>query len=109
VVSLYARRTEEGYEYRLVDEYQGEFLEGETQVRRPEQLTQAEVVEFFLSAYPLAGFCEGNELTGQAAQEFTIPYSAYYPDFEARVRAYLWEMCPIPDADEDDESEDEED
>ena len=111
VVSLYARRHAAGYDYRLVDEYDGEFLEGDTTASLPRQMTQAEVVEFFLGAYPLADICEGNELTGKEAQDFTLPSSTYYPDFEARVRAHLWEMCPQAEdeggCDEEDEYEDE--
>jgi len=95
--------------YRAVDEYSGETLRGPTQFRRRRQLTQAELVQLLMQVYPLDQVCHGNDLTGDEAQAFCTPYSAYYPYFEERVRAYLAERCPAPEVEADAEEDEDED
>jgi len=106
VVSVYARRVKSGFVYRIVDEYSGDTLEGRTQFRRRRQLTQAELVTLLMTAWPLDEVCLGNDLVGEDALNFCEPFSAYYPDFAARIRAYLGERCAAADENED-EDEDE--
>ena len=101
VVSVYARRVKSGFFYRIVDEYSGETLEGRTQFRRRRQMTQADLVTAFMTAWPLDEVCLGNDLMGEEALNFCEPFSAYYPDFAARIRAYLSEHCGAADEDED--------
>jgi hypothetical protein len=108
VMCLYARRSGDRFVYRAVDEYSGQTLQGPTQFRRRRQLTQAELVQLLMQVYPLDEVCHGNDLTGDEAQAFCTPYSAYYPYFEERVRAYLAERCPAPEVEADAE-EDEDD
>ena len=87
VTSVYARRKPGGIALRIVDEYGGDTLTGETgrEVKRP--LTLNELMAFFMKAWPLYELLDMNyegELDRQLG--FFWADSVFYPDFDRLLR-----------------------
>lgn len=87
VTSVYARRKPGCIAVRIVDEYGGDTLTGETQreVKRP--LTLNELTAFFMKAWPLYELLDMNyegDLHGQLG--FFRADSVFYPDFDRLLR-----------------------
>jgi hypothetical protein len=87
VTSVYARRKPGGIALRVVDEYGGDTLTGETEreVKRP--LTLNELTAFFMKAWPLFELLDMNyegELERQLG--FFWADSVFYPDFDRLLR-----------------------
>jgi hypothetical protein len=91
VTSVYARRTSEGIRYRVVDEYDGDTLTGETERLSPEPLTLGELTDFFLQAWRLDEVLDMNELDEDGSHDFVHPSSAFYPQFAALVHRRISE------------------
>jgi len=89
VTSVYAKAGKSRIYYRVVDEYNGDTLSDKRTRTSRRPLTLAELVEFFLGAWPLNEVLEMNELDRQGAQDFTNPSSEFYPEFEDAVRAKI--------------------
>ena len=53
VTSVYARAEGGAIHYRVVDEYDGDTLQGETEARTDKPMTLGEFTDFFLEAWPL--------------------------------------------------------
>ena len=53
VTCVYARPVDGAIHYRVVDEYGGETLQGETEARTDRPMTLGEFTDFFLGAWPL--------------------------------------------------------
>lgn len=103
VTSLRARLEGDRIHYRVVDEYDGDTLEEPTTLTSSLPLTLGELERFFLSAWPLRGVLEMNELDRSGALAFTHPSSELYPQFEALVRHRICEW--LEDWDVEDEEE----
>jgi hypothetical protein len=87
VTSVYARRKPDGIALRIVDEYGGDTLTGETErvVMRP--LTLNELTAFFMKAWPLYELLDMNyegELDRQLG--FFWADSVFYPEFDRLLR-----------------------
>jgi hypothetical protein len=84
VTAVYARMADGQIELRVVDEYGGDTLTGETTRRTPSPLSLGELVDFFFAAWPLDEVCECNfedDLEGQLG--FFDGQSDFYPRFGA--------------------------
>jgi len=95
VTSVYAKAGKSRIYYRVVDEYNGDTLSDKRTRTSKRPLTLAELVEFFLGAWPLNDVLEMNELDREGAHDFTHPSSEFYPEFEDAVRAKIDNWIPI--------------
>lgn len=87
VTSVLARPDAGFIRYRVVDEYEGETLEGITEARTGRPMTLGEFAEFFLGAWPLFEVVERNYGHDLAASlDFFVAESAFYPDFDRLCR-----------------------
>jgi hypothetical protein len=95
VTAVYARRGAGGtVHYRVVDEYDGETLQGETTRALPRTLTLGELVDFFLGAWSLVECCRANfEDDLEGALGFFSGESAFYEDFDEALRDRLFAAC----------------
>jgi len=104
VTSVYAKAGKSRIYYRVVDEYNGDTLSAKRIRTSKRPLTLAELVEFFLGAWPLNEVLEMNELDREGAHDFTHPSSEFYPEFSAAIRAKINEWYPAEKpAESDDE------
>jgi len=78
VTSVYAKAGKSRIYYRVVDEYNGDTLSDKRTRTSKRPVTLAELVEFFLGAWPLKDVLEGNDLDLQGAHDFTHPSSEFY-------------------------------
>lgn len=92
VTAVYARRGEGGVvHYRVVDEYSGDTLAGETTRALPRTLSLGELVDFFLGAWSLVACCRANfEDDLQGALRFFSGESPFYADFDEALRDRLF-------------------
>ena len=103
VTSVYAKAGKSRIYYRVVDEYNGDTLSDKRTRTSKRPLTLAELVEFFLGAWPLKDVLEMNELDREGAHDFTHPSSEFYPEFNAAIRAKINEWCPEEELEESDD------
>jgi len=103
VTSVYAKAGKSRIYYRVVDEYNGDTLSAKRIRTSKRPLTLAELVEFFLGAWPLNEVLEMNELDREGAHDFTHPSSEFYPEFSAAIRAKINEWCPEEEPEESDD------
>jgi len=103
VTSVYAKAGKSRIYYRVVDEYNGDTLSDKRTRTSKRPLTLAELVEFFLGAWPLKDVLEMNELDREGAHDFTHPSSEFYPGFSAAIRAKINEWCPEKEPEESDD------
>ena len=103
VTSVYAKAGKSRIYYRVVDEYNGDTLSDKRTRTSKRPLTLAELVEFFLGAWPLNEVLEMNELDREGAHDFTHPSSEFYPEFSAAIRAKINEWCPEKEPEESDD------
>jgi len=89
VTSVYAKAGKSRIYYRVVDEYNGDTLSVKRSRTSKRPLTLAELVEFFLGAWPLKDVLDGNDLDLEGAHDFTHPSSEFYPEFEDAVRTQI--------------------
>ena len=101
VTGVYAHRTPTGIGYRVVDEYNGETLEGETSTFARRALTLGELTEFFLQAWRLDEILDMNELDEESAQCFVRPSSAFYPEFAVHIRELISEWRHVDEEPDD--------
>lgn len=89
VTSVYARAGRSRIYYRVVDEYSGDTLTEKSTRTSKKPLTLAELIVFFLTAWPLDAVLEGNDLDGEGAHDFVHPSSEFYPQFSAAIHAKI--------------------
>jgi hypothetical protein len=100
VTSVYARRGEGCIHYRVVDEYAGDTLSGETERTSEKPLSLGELCAFFLGAWPFFEVLEMNyEDDVQGMLGFFRGQSAFYGGFDALLRQRV--HAAYPDAGED--------
>lgn len=95
VTSVYVRRHGDDYLYRIVDEYEGDTLEGPSELRHPEPLCLGQLINFFLGAWRLDLCIECNiadERYPERMLNFAVGESAFYPDFGAFIREEVEDM-----------------
>ena len=103
VTSVYAKAGKNRIYYRVVDEYNGDTLSAKRTRTSKQPLTLAELVEFFLGAWPLNEVLEMNELDREGAHDFTHPSSEFYPEFGRAIRAKINEWYPAEELEEEDD------
>jgi hypothetical protein len=82
VTSLFARFEEGIIHYRVVDEYDGDTLSGDSAMTSKKTLTLGEMTDFFLNAWPLMDVLEMNfEGDLDSALGFFSASSDFYPEF----------------------------
>lgn len=101
VTCVYARLGEGVINYRVVDEYGGETLQGTPTAQTKQPMTQGELVEFFMQAWPLVEVLEinfENDLDG--AMRFFGVSSEFYPGLGGLICSWMLERFPVPDVGE---------
>jgi hypothetical protein len=107
VTCVYACPEAGGIRYRVVDEYDGETLQGITEARTDQPMTLGEFADFFLAAWPLIEVLEMNfETDLHASLGFFSAESEFYPDFDRLCRQRVIEHFPGAEDDNDAEEED---
>lgn len=104
VTCVYARPVDGAIHYRVVDEYDGETLQGTTEARTRAPMTLGEFADFFLGAWPLLDVLEMNfegDLEGRL--DFFSAESEFYPDFDRLCRQRV--VAGFPERQEDDDAE----
>jgi hypothetical protein len=95
VTCVYARPVDGAIHYRVVDEYGGETLQGETEARTDRPMTLGEFTDFFLGAWPLLKVLKMNfadDLEGSLG--FFTATSEFYPDFGQLCQHRVIERFP---------------
>lgn len=110
VTCVYASPHRDGVFYRLVDEYGGETLSGETEFTQSGNLSLKELVGFFLAGWDLRACLECNfDNWGYQAEEvhaFVYSISSdYFPEFGLAVRSVIDEWLSQARADNPQEEE----
>ena len=102
VTCVYARPDGGAIQYRVVDEYGGETLQGTTETRTDKPMTLGEFADFFLGAWPLIDVLEMNFENDRAASlDFFSAESEFYPDFDRLCRQRVIEHFPEPEEEDD--------
>lgn len=117
VTCVYAKRDGTSISYRVVDEYNGDTLDGDCTLSQRDPLTLGELADFFLSAWNLRSVLEYNfedyGMEEDRVKGFIVDASSmFYPQFEELVfrRIDEWFGYPRPpDVEDQDEDEDEDD
>ena len=93
VTSVYAKRVPEGIEYRVVDEYDGETLDGEPNARTDQPMTLSELLEFFLTAWDLRLVLAANfqcrVYPKHDVKGFVCASSIFYAEFGSAVQLWI--------------------
>jgi len=101
VTCVYAKADSGLIRYRVVDEYEGDTLIDNAELRSDEPLTLSELYGFFMGAWPLFDVLEMNFSDDlNSMMEFFVADSAFYPELDALCREHLAAAFP-QDADTD--------
>lgn len=96
VTAVYARMAGPKIVYRVVDEYGGDTLQGETTREASGPLTLGELYDFFTSAWPFHEVLDMNfEGDTEAMLDFFRAESDFYPQLDALCRARVVEAFPV--------------
>lgn len=99
VTSVYAKPVDGAIHYRVVDEYDGDTLQGPSEATSAVPMTLGEFAEFFLTAWPLIDVLEMNyEDDVDGALGFFSADSDFYPELDRLCRQRVREHFPKPDA-----------
>jgi hypothetical protein len=105
VVAIYARRDEVQpgrIHYRVVDEYEGDTLDGPPSCTADGPLTLGELVNHLLQAWHLVACLHANEPPDlQEALAFFRAESEFYPGLDRELRRVVRQQWPDDDDDED--------
>jgi hypothetical protein len=104
VTSVYARLVGKRIAYRVVDEYQGDTLSGNSRRTSTRPLTMGQMIDFFLDAWDLYLCLESNfEDNVEEMLGFFEGESEYYPYFDTELRRRVQvKFSPLPCAEEED-------
>lgn len=114
VTCVYAQMEDGQIEYTIVDEYDGDTIEGPSSCKSQEPLTLNELVDFFLKGWDLLGTLNANfEEHGNPADMVksfvTNASSSFYAQFglaiEERIDEWLVDHEVLPELDEEDDPE----
>jgi hypothetical protein len=98
VTSVYAKPVDGAVHYRVVDEYDGDTLQGPSESTTSVPMTLGEFADFFLTAWPLIEVLEMNyEDDVEGALGFFSADSDFYPDLDRLFRKRVREHFPKPD------------
>lgn len=113
VTSVYARQVGQRIQYRVVDEYNGDTLQGKGTRTSTQPLTLEQLVDFFLSTWDLIGcldcnFCDDGYPRNRIHRFVVDASSSFYAEFDDLIHARIdeWlETVVRGEADEDEEFE----
>ncbi len=111
VISVRLRRTEDGFVYRIVDEYMDEYpnglLDEPTTIVVDQPLTMKDFGAFVVQVSKMDHWCdpESHE-TEEEAQDFVVATSEFYPEFGAYIAEAISLNYPKDPVDEDEEYDD---
>jgi hypothetical protein len=95
VTSVYAQPVHGGIHYRVVDEYGGDTLDGETEWVSEKPLTLEELYGAFTEAWPFHSVLEANfEGDAEGMLGFFVAESDFYPQLDALCRLRVLEAFP---------------
>ncbi len=96
VTAVYARMAGPQIHYRVVDEYEGDTLEGKTTCESTQPLTLGELYDFFTSAWAFHEVLDIN-FEGDAGRmlDFFVAESDFYPQLDALCRVRVMEAFPM--------------
>ena len=98
VTAVYARLAGPNIQYRVVDEYEGDTLEGETTCESTEPLTLGGLYDFLTNAWPFHEVLDMNfEGDTESMLGFFVAESVFYPELDALCRARVLEAFPVSD------------
>lgn len=109
VTSVYARQEGQEIHYRVVDEYGGETIEGESTCTSTQPLTLRELVDFFLNAWKLfdcldCNFCDEGYPRSRIHGFVVDASSSFYADFGDLIHARIDEwLDTVPRYDDEEE------
>ena len=87
VVCVYARPDDGAIHYRVVDEYDGDTLQGTVEARTDKPMTLGEFADFFLGAWSLFDVLEMNfEHDLESSLDFFTASSEFYPYLDSLCR-----------------------
>jgi hypothetical protein len=96
VTAVYARMAGPKIHYRVVDEYGGDTLQGETSREASGPLTLGELYDFFTSAWLFHEVLDMNfEGDTEAMLDFFVAESDFYPQLDALCRVRVVEAFPV--------------
>jgi hypothetical protein len=96
VTAVYARMAGPKIHYRVVDEYGGDTLQGETSSEASGPLTLGELYDFFTSAWLFHEVLDMNfEGDTEAMLDFFVAESDFYPQLDALCRVRVVEAFPV--------------
>lgn len=102
VTCVYAKAVEGKIYYRVVDEYEGETLDGEGTAITDRPMTLGEFVDFFFASWSLIECIRCNfEYDQDGMMGFFRCESEFYPQFDQYARILVEEAIPPIDQDED--------
>ena len=96
VTAVYARMAGPRIHYRVVDEYGGDTLDGETTRESPRPLTLGELYDFLTGAWPFHEVLDAN-FEGDTGRmfDFFVAESDFYPELDALCRMRVLEAFPV--------------
>jgi hypothetical protein len=107
VAVIYARRVGQRIHYRMVDEYDGEWLKTKTTCTSTKPLTMGDMVSFFINAWDLFNCLESNYQNDvKSMLSFFNGESEFYPYFDSELRGQVIDR--FYEEDEDDEDDEDE-
>lgn len=96
VTAVYARMAGARIQYRVVDEYEGYTLDGETTRESTEPLTLGELYDFLTGAWPFHAVLDMNfEGDTERMLDFFVAESDFHPQLDALCRARVLEAFPV--------------
>jgi hypothetical protein len=110
VTSVYARQVGQRIHYRVVDEYNGDTVEGKGTRTSNRPLTLEQLVDYFLSSWNLIGcldcnFCDDGYPPNRIHRFVVDASSSFYADFEDLIHARIDEWLETVVRGEADEAE----
>lgn len=104
VTCVYARKENGVIHFRVVDEYDGDTLQGQSEAQSTLPMTLGEFTDYFLQVWPLMDVLESNfEDDLESALGFFSAQSDFYPDLDTLCRGKVVEHFPEQEQDAGDQ------
>ena len=108
VISIRLRRTEDGFVYRIVDEYMDQYPNGllgePTTIVVDQPLTMKDFGAFVVQVSRMDHWCDPESFdTEEEAQDFVVATSEFYPEFGAYIAEAISLEYPKPHSEDEEE------
>jgi hypothetical protein len=108
VISVRLRRTEDGFVYRIVDEYMDQYPNGllgePTTIVVDQPLTMKDFGAFVVQVSRMDHWCDPESFdTEEEAQDFVVATSEFYPEFGAYIAEAISLKYPKPHSEDEEE------